>query len=142
MKKQKLDSEINFNFDLIGITSSAKEYKIAWSLNKYLDLNFHRQADHQIILSNKPYEFTCYLDEPDPDLFLRLFSNKPVNSEKATDLKLIPELPHFDYILMREGESQSFSLKSLQKLLKEVPAIEYLSPININQLKFKEHFIF
>ncbi|MGK7391004.1 MAG: IPExxxVDY family protein [Candidatus Cyclobacteriaceae bacterium M2_1C_046] len=142
MKKQKLDSEINFNFDLIGITSSVKDYKIAWSLNKYLDINLHRQEDHQIFINNQSFEFTCYFDEPDPELFLRLFSNRPVATEKATEVKLIPEFPFFDYILMREGDSQSISLKSLQNLLKEVPAIEYLSPINLNQLKFKEHFIF
>lgn len=142
MKKQKLTGEINFDFQLIGITSSVKDYKIAWSINKKLNLNLHRKDDHQVMVNNQLYEFTLYFDEPDPELFLRLFSNKPVTLEKVTDIKLIPEMPHFDYILMRQGESQSISVKSLQKLLKEVPVIEYLSVLNLEKLRYKEHFIF
>ena len=142
MKKQKLTSEINFKFELIGITTSVKEYKIAWNLNKFLELDFHRQEDHQIKVNDQSYSFTYYFDEPDPDLFLRLFSNKPVTLEKPTETKLVPESPHFDFILMREGESQSFAVKRLLEQLKEVPVIEYLAPINVTELKYKEHFIF
>ena len=142
MKKQKLISDFNFQFDLIGITTSVKDYKLTWAINKNLQLNLSRQKDHEIRMQNKLYTFTYFFDEPAPEIRLRLFSNKPAGAAGDAKTLLIPEFPHFDYILMREGESQSFSVNSLCKYLKEVAVIEYLATLNSGTIKFKEHFVF
>jgi hypothetical protein len=142
MKKQKLISDFNFDFDLLGITTSVKDYKLTWAINKHLFLQLKRQEDHKINAQNKIKAFTFFYDEPAPEVRLRLFSNKPVGTESTIKNLLIPEAPHFDFIFMREGESQSFSLNSLQESLKDVPVIEYLAKINSLDIRFKEYFVF
>lgn len=143
MKKQKLVSDFNYEFELIGITSSVKEYKLAWAINKYLNITLNRKQDHEVMVNKKIYQFSYYLAKPMPELKLRLFSNRSLLMGDIPDvINLVSEFKHFDYILMREGDSQSFSLNSLTDSLKEVNVIEYLSVINSSKLKYKEHFVF
>lgn len=142
MRKQKLISDYNYDFDLLGITSSVKDYKLAWAINKKLSIKLARNTDHEIQFQDKSFIFSYYFDEPLPGVRLRLFANKNIPGEQGVKFILVPEAAHFDYIFMREGESQSFSINSLQNLLKDVPAIEYLSAINISKIKHKEFFVF
>lgn len=142
MKKLRLTSDYNFDFDLLGITSSVKDYKLTWAINKHLQVKFARQQDHQITIQNKNFSYVYFFDEPVPEVRLRLFSNKPVIHKTGTKTLLVPEAPHFDFIFMREGDSQSFSVKTLQDLLKEVPVIEYLSAMDLSKVKHLEHFVF
>lgn len=142
MKKQKLISDLNVDFELLGITTSVKDYKLTWAINKNLHLQLERQKDHEINIQNKIFSFTYFFYQPAPEVRLRLFSNKPVGKITAAKNILVPEAPHFDFIFLREGDSQSFSLKTLQDCLKDVPVIEYLAKINSLDIRFKEHFVF
>jgi len=71
---------------------------------------------------------------------VKLFKNKPNEEGKAKDL-LVPEHPHFDFILLAHGEAFE-DINRLQELLRNIPSIELVAFIPLAALKTKEYFIF
>ena len=45
MKKNKLVIEYDFDFELLGILSSARGYKLAWEINQALGIQLVKQQD-------------------------------------------------------------------------------------------------
>ena len=45
MKKSKLVIDYEYNFELIGITTAVRGYKLAWELNQRLAVNLVKQPD-------------------------------------------------------------------------------------------------
>ena len=45
INKNKDFSEESVNFDVIGLVTTDKEYKIAWHLNKLFDINLIKKSD-------------------------------------------------------------------------------------------------
>ena len=52
INKNKNFSENPVNYELIGIVSTSKEYKIAWHLNKLLNIKLIKMKDEVINLIN------------------------------------------------------------------------------------------
>jgi hypothetical protein len=71
---------------------------------------------------------------------LKLFKNKPVDAD-AGKYFLIPEFPHFDFILLTQMEEQS-QKSNIPELLKQIPVVEYVSAIPVEGLKSKVNFVF
>jgi hypothetical protein len=53
MKKKRLEMEYSFDFELIGIISSAKGYKLAWEVNHILGSRLTRQPDLTVMLNKE-----------------------------------------------------------------------------------------
>ena len=53
MKKNRLASDYPFDFELIGIVSSVKEYKLAWHLNQLPEFHLIKAEDVKIEFSDK-----------------------------------------------------------------------------------------
>jgi hypothetical protein len=70
---------------------------------------------------------------------LKLFRNKPNDSEARA--LLLPEFPHFDYIILIQGEDHGNSNR-LQELLRNIASIELVAFIPLGALKSKDNFIF
>ncbi|MDZ4714673.1 MAG: IPExxxVDY family protein [Cytophagales bacterium] len=139
IKKNKLEIEYSFDFELIGVRTSLKGYKLAWELNKILNTRLAKQKDLVVHLKKGTVSYDHYAFRT-PMNSLRLFRNRPTDSEKATPV-LIPEFPHFDYILMTESEENLMGNR-LQEYLRQVPSIELAALIPLSALKSKETFIF
>lgn len=137
MKKTRLVIEYDYDFELLGITSSAKFYKLAWSVNQALHIRLVREPDYELPLKEGTRYFGCYTfggDEP----VLWLFRNRSLENDKHY---LAPELAHFDYILKFPRDSQSFAQKEMLQHLREVKCIEYIGAIEIDSLKSKDNFL-
>ncbi len=138
MKKTKLHIDHNYDFDLFGITSSAKFYKLAWAINSLLDIRLIKLDDYLIEGSDDlNLAFLNYSFEEDNCLF-HLFKNKSPDNENKY---LVPEMPHFDYILKFNGTFQSFAIEEVLKVLREVEYIEYIAPIPLGKIKSKDNFL-
>ncbi|MBL6445240.1 IPExxxVDY family protein [Fulvivirga sp. 29W222] len=138
MKKTKLIVEYEYEFELIGIISSIKFYKLAWAINKKLDVRLVKQDDYSMEMKGGNLaSFSNYLYQMESSCF-RLFKNRSVEGENAS---LIPELPHFDYIIKIDEQSQSFAKEEILKELKEVQWIEYIAAIEVETLKSKDNFL-
>jgi hypothetical protein len=136
IRKNKLEIEYSFDFELVGIRTSLKGYKLAWHLNQDLHTRLVKQADYEVPL-RKGSALYDHFSWRTPLNALHLFRNKPAN--KAPEL--IPEYPHFDYILMTQSEDR-LSGNRLQEYLRNVPSVEWAALIPLSALKSKENFIF
>jgi hypothetical protein len=138
MKKNRLEIEYSFDFELLGLTTSAKSYKLAWELNRELHIRLVRKPDLEIQLRSLQLSYSVHVHES-PVNTLRLFRNKSNESEQAKHL-LVPEYPHGDFILMIQGDE--LQSNRLREELRNIPSIELVAFIPLDTLKSKENFIF
>ncbi len=139
MKKKILEIEYSYDFDLIGVISSAKGYKLAWDINNQLSTRLVKQPDLKVQFKNKAECLFSYFSFENEVNKLKLFRNKPNDSEGRNFL--LPEFPHFDYIILIEGEEHGNSNR-LQELLRNIASIELVAFIPLGALKSKDNFIF
>ncbi|MBL7864341.1 MAG: IPExxxVDY family protein [Cyclobacteriaceae bacterium] len=139
IRKNKLEIEYSFDFELLGIRTSLKGYKLAWHLNKILDTRLVKQKDLVIDLKKGSSSYDHYSFATTMNA-LHLFRNRPSDAENALPV-LVPEFPHYDYILMSQGE-ENLTGNRLQEYLRQVPSVEWAALIPLSALKSKENFIF
>lgn len=140
MKKKRLDIEYTFDFDLYGISTTLKPYKLAWELNRCLHINLIKSEDYEVTHKNNSVNNHLHYAQTSAHTLIKLFQNKPVEESEERNL-LLPELPRFDFILLVRGEAYTDSNR-LQELLRNIPSVEWVAFIPLTALKSKEHFIF
>jgi hypothetical protein len=140
IRKNKLEVEYSYDFELLGVRTSLKGYKLAWELNKILRTSLAKQQD--LVIHYKKgvtglydhYAFRTPLNE------LHLFRNRPLDAENAVPA-LVPEFPHVDFIIMTQSE-ETLSGNRLQEYLRDIPSVEWVTLIPLPSLKSKENFLF
>jgi hypothetical protein len=140
MKKSKLLIDYNFDFELLGVASAAKGYKLAWDINQLLNIRLVKQPDLVVGFKNSEEKsFSFYAYETNINR-LKLFKNRPSDVD-AGKYYLIPEFPHYDFIILAAME-ESYSQHQLIELLRSVPSVQLVSSIPMEGLKSKSNFIF
>lgn len=140
MKKSKLVIDYKFDFELLGVISSAKGYKLAWEINQTLHIQLIKQPDLVVgFKKNDEKSFSYYAHETQLNR-LKLFKNKPLDQEGGKYF-LIPEFPHFDFIILAEMEEQDSSHQLIHSL-RTIRSIELASLIPVKGLKSKSNFVF
>jgi hypothetical protein len=140
MKKSKLVIDYEFDFELVGITSFAKGYKLAWDINQLLGIHLVKQPDMVVgFKNNVEKNFSYYAHETQLNR-LKLLKNKPSDAEMGKYF-LIPEFPHFDFIILSQMEDLSTE-DDLITLIKTIPAVQFASNIPLEGLKSKSNFVF
>jgi hypothetical protein len=139
MKKSKLVINYDYDFELVGVTSSAKSYKLAWELNRSLSLHLIKQPDLVVGFKNVDKYFGYYAHETQLNR-LKLFKNRPNDGETGKYF-LIPEFPHFDFIILSQLEEHA-SKYNLIALIKGIPSVQLASNIPLEGLKSKSNFVF
>ncbi len=140
IKINKLEIEYSYNFELLGVRTSLKGYKLAWELNNILKTNLIKQENlvihykRGVIGSYDRYGYHTALNE------LNLFKNRPADVENAVPA-LVPEFPHVDFIIMTQSE-EPLSGNRLQEYLRDIPSVEWVTLIPLQSLKSKENFLF
>ena len=150
MKKSRLVIDYEFNFELIGITTPARGYKLAWEVNQRLGLSLVKQPDLMVGFKNNEEKAFSYYAFQTPLNRLKLFKNKPsfpetVSAGESTEKEagkyfLIPEFPHFDFIILAAMEEHTH--QDLIELIKSVPSVQLAVSIPMDGLKSKSNFIF
>jgi len=138
MKKTRLIVDYQYEFDLLGIISSIKFYKLAWAINNKLNIRLVRESEYEV-----PYKdgsqalFSHYIYSWESGA-LELFKNK---SESSVAGYLVPEMSHIDYILKIDINSQSFAKEEVIKALRDVKWIEYIAALDVDNLKSRDNFL-
>jgi hypothetical protein len=140
MKKNKLVIEYSYDFELTGIASTAKGYKLAWGINQLTGFHLVRQPDLAVGFKKDGEKFFTFYSYESRLNRLKLFRNKPVDQITGKHY-LVPEFPHFDFILLTQSEEPGFNARITQ-ILRFVPFIELVAPIPIAGLRSKVNFIF
>lgn len=139
MKKSKLVIEYEYDFELMGIRSLAKGYKLAWEINHALGIHLIRQPDLSVgFKKGDEKKFSFYSHETRLNR-LKLFKNKPVDTDTGKYF-LVPEFPHFDFIFLIQIE-EPVRTKLIEQL-KHIPSIELVAAIPLGGIKSKSNFVF
>jgi hypothetical protein len=140
MKKAKLQIEPAFDFELLGIVSPIREYRMAWLVNQELDLNLVKADDLELeFLNAEKLEIAQYFLSL-PHGFIQLLKNKAINSTQQLAY-LIPELKNLDYFLLVQDETEELDLINFVKKLSQNPLVQSIVRIDISKLKSKENLL-
>lgn len=139
MKKSKLVIDYEFDFGLWGVTTAARGYKLAWEINQQLGIRLVKQPDLVVGFKNNEEKYFAFYAYETPLNRLKLFKNRPADQDSGK-YYLIPEFPHYDFIILAAMEEQH--TKVLVDQIRSIPAVELVAPIQLNGLKSKANFIF
>ncbi|MEQ9302333.1 MAG: IPExxxVDY family protein [Marinoscillum sp.] len=142
MKKNRLPSEYPFDFELIGIVSSAREYKLAWHLNQLHEFHLVKVDDIKIEFSDNKQIRVSILEDVNEFNKVHLIKNKLVSSNSSINQYLVPELQQFDYLIKMSSQTQENWANELLLRLKNIPAIDYSLQIDISRIKMKDNLLF
>lgn len=146
-------------FKLIAIHCSSEEYKLAFLLNRHLNLRLARtRKDHDYTSRAVRAEFALYRFNNEKQYCdYYMISNKfrvesrttsgagSLFGEETMDSNLIYLLPQYknvDFLLKIEEEYESVSVKKLLEQIKQIPQVATAYSIDTDNLKFKENLIF
>jgi hypothetical protein len=140
MRKSTLRINYDYDFELVGLSSAAKSYKLAWELNEHLQFRLVRQADLNLDfrkgISHTYHQYTFRTAHS----LVRLLRNRPNESEDVRYF-LVPEYPHFDYLLWMRGE-QAIGGNDLAETLRNIPSLSMAAGIPLRGLNSKENLLF
>ena len=140
MKKAKLQIEPAFDFELLGIVSPIREFRMAWLVNQELELNLVKVDDLELeFLNAEKLEIAQYFLSL-PHGFIQLLKNKAINSTQQAAY-LIPELKNLDYFLLVQDETEELDLINFVKKLSRNPLVQSIVRIDITKLKSKENLL-
>lgn len=140
MKRTKLLLEHTYDFELLGLVSPVKDYKMAWLINRDMHLNLVRSEDLILEFLTLPGlkipQFFLSL----PHGFVQLLKNKALNTSNQISY-LIPELKSVDYFLLVQDQTFQVSIHTFAEQLDKNPFIQNVIPLDVTKLKSKENLL-
>jgi hypothetical protein len=140
MKKAKLIIEPTFDFELIGLVSPVKDYKMAWLINRELHLNLTKAEDIKLDFVSMPtLEISQYFLAL-PYGFIQLLKNKSLNTSQQLSY-LIPELRNMDYFLLLQDETEQTNIATFVEALSKNNLIQSVVRLDVSKIKSKENLL-
>ena len=142
MSRKKLIVDYTFDFELFGIVSAEKEYKLAWYINQKFGIKLKKQQDILLqMVGNKNLTISNYIFETENSSF-RFFKNKSMDTRDGSPLYVLPEIKNFDFFIMIENHGNSFQQEKVPERLSLIPSIQYFKKFDLDQIKSKENLLF
>ncbi len=141
MRKQRLQVEFEFDFDVYGIVSALKDYKLAWNVNNDLHINLNKQKDITIQFVDSELVISHYKYSTD-NSELQLLRNKSYELLGGENQYLVPEMHQMDYFITLQGEINGWTNQEIQNKLKSTVGIDFVMKMDIEKLESRENFIF
>jgi hypothetical protein len=132
MTKTKLQFDYDFDFCLIGIVSSEKDYRLCWMLNNLFNIKLAKAEEHSTAQSN--HSMYSYVQE-------ELFREYYLIANKSDSHVLIEELKNMDYFLMIKGVNEEEEKKNIADLIKKSDMVSGAYVIDVHSLKSKHNFV-
>lgn len=142
MKKNKLESEYEFDFDLIGIVCNKKEYKLAWHLNEVLGIELMKQKDIKIEFANNTSILISNFLYESEFVQIELLQNKLVSGGSVKNQFLLPELKQFDFFIKFKDETDELNSENVSASIRDITIIEYSMRLNFDTIKSKENLLY
>ena len=120
---------------IIGISTSANDYKLSWAINEKFGINLQQNKTYKVITKKITKEYIYFSAELE-NLTYSLIYNK---SEKGS---LIPELKNIDYFLKISGNNFAQIYKEIIFEIKEIKNISGVFEVNNSKIKKKTIEIF
>ena len=138
----KLEITYDFTFDLIGIVSAERGFKLAWLLNQLLGIHFVRKEDiEQEYLDGSIMRIANFQYETDHDSY-RLLKNRAHWSLHTQKPFLLPELKEYDYLLIIDNVTKLLDIDTIKEHIAQLPIVQYCLTFDLDHIKDKENLIF
>ena len=137
---QELNIDYHCDFELFGIQSNAKEFKLAWHLNKVLGIELVKSKDIVFNYVTLPTLVISNFTFITPHTSFILLKNKSL-SDAETHF-LLPEHHNIEYFLMIKNESDTFDPSLCVTNIAHIPIIKACNRVDIDKLTNKENLIF
>ena len=125
----------NEDYYLIGIVSSSKEYKLAWVIEKLLNISLNKEKNEKIdLIDNRTLEIS-FLISRDQNKYFKLISNKLLNNPFKSHL--ISSLSNFDYLIQFSKNYFDNSSEDIINTLKSDNLIHFANFVDIKLIKEK-----
>jgi hypothetical protein len=134
MSKTKLQVEYDFDFCLIGIVCSEKDFRFCWMLNNQLGWKLAKTEEHTSGVGNHSI-FTFSEEELMRDYYLI------VNKSDSGKL-LVEEHQHTDYFIIIKGEITDEEKKYFAEQIKKLTSVSASYLMDATTLKSKQNLIF
>tara|TARA_B100000676_G_scaffold150352_1_gene148547 strand:+ start:951 stop:1379 length:429 start_codon:yes stop_codon:yes gene_type:complete len=136
LKNLSLDNNNeNNDYQLIGIVSSSKEFKIAWIINNSLEVSLSKIDNEIIKLSNGSSLSISHLLYRRNKGYIRLINNKIIYSKGKSSL--ISSLSNFDYIIQFSSNFFEFESFNIINKLKSNNDIQFANFVDHKSIKEK-----
>ncbi len=122
------------NYNVIGIVSTFKEYKVAWHLNQLFDIDLIKKKDEEVRLVNSSVIKISFLEFKIGKRHIKLISNKLKKSSKSN---LISSLSNFDFFIIFSKNFFEFKDYDIIDRLKTNNTFQFANFVDINKLKDK-----
>lgn len=140
MKKNKLIFDFQIDFEILGIVSPVKDYKLAWAINKQLELRLKKVDDYLLEQVNQADLLVPQFLQKKEHGFVQLLKNKSSTFGPAPAY-LIPELRMMDYFMLIQDFTEELNLNTYIERLSEVNFIQNVVKIDASKLKSKENLL-
>lgn len=137
MPKILLELEEDYTFDLIGICSHNKDYRLSWELNQLPEFNFTKAENYELQKKGElqSHAFYTFVDEENQlDYFL-------INNRSENGL-LLPEENKCDYLLIIKGSTDEQLKKVIHQKVITLKSVLTAYLINVENLNSKENLLF
>jgi hypothetical protein len=130
-----LEIEEEYDFEIIGVSSHEKDYRLAWSLNKHLGWRLKRKNDIEIrgkrsVSVHAQYSWVHPVDQT---VFTLIDNNTP-------DGVFMPDMAQFDYILKIEQCGEGVSDAFYQRL-RQADFVLAIQLQDVDKLKYKNNLL-
>lgn len=139
LNRKFLKFEIDLDFVLIAVTTSLKDYRICYLINKSLNFNFTKLNDLAVDLvrDNPPVLFSLYhysWETTETDFYFI--------ANKGSEAYLVPEMKKADYFLMIRNYIDENDLDGVVSALNKIPEIVAAVKIDPKKIKSRENLLF
>lgn len=133
----KLDDE-DYDFVLIGIVTSHRDYRVTRDVNLALGITLERVDDYLVFEKKRGWEIGFphfkFVNEQEDQYYI--LGNKSENG------LLIPEQRQMDFFLLVKAGMSDIDRSALVKSLKGVDLFQAVFPIDVAGLRSKENLLF
>ncbi|WPU94588.1 IPExxxVDY family protein [Mucilaginibacter sabulilitoris] len=139
LNRKFLKFEIDFDFVLIAITTSLKDYRVCYLINKSLNFNFTRTNDLAVDIYQgaEPVLFSLFhyqWETTETDFYFI--------GNKGSDGYLVPEIKSADYFLMIRNYIDDDDLENMISAINKIPEIVAAVKIDPKKIKSRENLLF
>jgi hypothetical protein len=138
VKKHKLDMAIEEDFCLLGVVTDEPDYKLCWTINQLLNMNFEKQEDLQLFHPKlKQEQVFSLFSYPDDDAYItfRIIRNRSESGYYLDDLKNI------DYLIHIQGEINALRISQFMLSVGALEAVRMCVPSDLSRIKNKERLL-
>jgi hypothetical protein len=140
MKKARLLVEHTYDFELLGLVSTVKDYKMAWLINRHLQLDLRKVADLELEFVTSPKLKISQYFLSLPYGFVQLLKNRALNTINQVSY-LVHELKSMDYFLLVRDETFQISIDIFAEELAKNQLIQNVMKLDVEKLKSKENLL-